>query len=148
MKGERRNVSSDRSFSPIIVIARASITKLCHREGFKARGDPLALRKQTTGPSASQGQDGLGRPSLRSLLAITKTTYHLTPAIANLLRSRQSAGFGLLISFSILSSHINEDLGYFFAYLVKAIMKNQIQNPKTRPMKINAMSFLPFDTFG
>ena len=31
--GASRNISSDRSFSPIIVIASASFTKLCHREG-------------------------------------------------------------------------------------------------------------------
>ena len=44
----------------------------CHREGLKARGDPLALNKRTALSSrVPRRHDGLPRRSLRSLLAMT-----------------------------------------------------------------------------
>ena len=105
------------------------------------------VSEETSRPRSPR-HDGLPRRSLRSLLAMTNTEQPTTLVITNLLQVRQSTGFRFSISRYVLSSYLKENHGYFFAYLEKAKMKNQIQNPKTRPMKINAMSFLPFDTFG
>ena len=55
----------------------------CHRAG-EARGDPLGTSKRTATPDRLPSRhDGLPRPSLRSLLAMTKCgcnrTAHVIP---------------------------------------------------------------------